>query len=258
MAQHPKTTMKPILLILSASTLAASAASSIQYAGGTYSQNFNSLQNGAIFTNYTALPTGWEVSRNTYVATNGVAGYSNNYTTFAFSSSIGAPDKSFGLVFGSTGQSFMGFRLQNTTGGVLRSFTLSYYAEQWVSGAVVSNDQSLPFKYSLNATSLASGTYTAVPQLSMHSIHDGNGTFTTMDGNLEQNRTLVSHTVTGITWRPNQDLWLRWDGSYNRFGSTHAMAVDDLTFSAIPEPSVSLLAVSGLAVVSGLVRIRRN
>lgn len=248
--------MKPILLILSASTLAVNAASSIQYTGGRYVQNFNSLQNGAIFNNYTALPGGWEVSHNSYVVTNGVTGYSNNYGTYAFSSSTGASDKALGLVIGSTGQAYMGFRLQNTTGTVLRSFTLSYYAEQWVMGAVTASDQSIPFKYSLGATSLTSGSYTAIPSLAMHSIHDGNGTFSALDGNLAQNRTLISHTVTGISWQPNQDLWLRWDGVSLPFWSNHAMAIDDLTFSTIPEPSAPLLAVCGLVVISGCVRIR--
>jgi hypothetical protein len=250
--------MKPVLFLLASSVLASHAASVVGYAGGTYQQNFNTLQNNVVFANYTTLPGGWEVSHGSYVWTNGTTGYSNNYGTYAFSSSSGAPDKSLGLVIGSTGQAYMGVRFHNTTGGVLRSFTLSYHAEQWGVGNVVGSNQSIPFNYSLGATSLTSGNYVTVAALAMNSIHDGNGTFATLNGDLGQNRTLVFHTVTGINWQPDQDLWLRWDGVSLPFFSSHVMAVDDLSFSAIPEPSTGILAICGLVVAVGFFRNRRS
>lgn len=251
--------MKNAILILISSALVSNAASSlIEYSGGVYNQDFNTLQSSAVYTNFTSLPAGWQVSNSSYVWTNATTGYSNNYGTYAFSSSTGSADKSLGLVIGSTGQAYLGARFQNTTGGVLTSFTLSYYAEQWAVGAVSASNQSIPFKYSVGASSLVSGTYTSVASLAMNSIQDGNGTFSALDGNLAQNRTLVSFTVTGVNWQPGADLWLRWDGVSSSFSSSHALAVDDLSFSAIPEPSAPVLILSGLIVAAGFLRTRRS
>lgn len=251
--------MKNTILILISSALVSNAASSlIEYSGGVYNQDFNTLQSSAVYTPFTDLPAGWQVSHDSYVWTNGTAGYSNNYGTYAFSSSTASSDKALGMVIGSTGQAFFGAHLQNTTGGVLTSFTLSYYAEQWAAGAVNASNQSIPFKYSLGGSSFVSDNYTSVPSLAMNSIQDGNGTFTALDGNLAQNRTLVSYTVTGINWKPGQNLWLRWDGVSVRFSSSRALAVDDLSFSAIPEPSAPVLTIFGLIVAAGFFRSRRS
>ena len=250
--------MKYILSIVISSVLTLNAAAQIEYTGGTYTQNFNGLQNDAIYTNYTTLPTGWQVSHGSYVWTNGTTGYSNNYGTYAFASATSSIDKSLSLVVGSTGQAYFGAQLLNTTDHALTSFTLSYYAEQWVIAAVTASDQSIPFEYSIGATSLTSGTYISVASLTMHSIYDGDGNFSVLDGNSSQNRTLILFTVTGIDWEPNQDLWLRWDGVSLPFSSSHAMAVDDLSFSAVPEPRAFILTIVGLIMASACFRVSRT
>lgn len=208
----------------------------IAYTGGTYGQDFNSLSSGTIWQPQNALPDGWVVSRGSYVWTTVTNGYSNNYGTYCFSSSAADPDKSIGLVIGSTGAAYMGARFRNDTGATLTSFTLQYFVEQWAKGAVTASNQVIPFQYSLDATGLTTGSYSNAPALNIQSIHDGDGVFQALNGNEPFNRLLVSNTVAGIVWLPGQDLWIRWVGVSYPFNASHAMAIDDLSFSASAHP----------------------
>jgi hypothetical protein len=133
----------------------------------------------------------------------------------------GDPDKSIGLVVGSTGQAHLGARFRNATGVTLSCFTLSYVAEQWRKGAVSSNDQVMPFSYSLDANSLTSGTFVRATALDMHSINDGDGVAAAMNGNAASNRQYIISTVSGISWLPDQELWIRWSGIPYAFFSAH-------------------------------------
>jgi hypothetical protein len=229
--------------------LLLAAAAQISYNGGTYTQDFNTLGSGVIFSNYTTLPAGWVVSKGSYVWTTVTNGYSNNYGTYCFSSSASDPDKSIGLVIGSTGPASFGVRFHNATGVTLTSFSLSYFAEQWAKGAVTSTDQTIPFTYSLDATSLTSGTFVSVAALDMHSINDGDGVFAALNGNAISNRQFIAATVSGVSWAPNQDLWIRWSGVSHPFTQSHAMAVDDLSFSAVPELQIAMISPSQFQVL---------
>jgi hypothetical protein len=232
--------MKTKLFILICVALPIAATAQISYSGGTYTQDFNTLESGVIYHNYTTLPAGWVVSKGSYVWTTVTNGYSGNYGTFCFSSSANDPDKSIGLVIGSTGPAYLGARFHNATGVTLTSFSLSYYAEQWAKGAVTSTDQTIPFTYSLDATSLTSGTFVSITALDMHSINDGDGVFAALNGNAVSNRQFITSTVSGISWLPDQDLWIRWSGVSHQFTQSHAMAVDDLFFSAVPELQIKM------------------
>lgn len=210
----------------------------ISYTGGAYRQDFNSLSNASIFTPYTNLPAGWMITTafnaDRYVWTSVTNGYSNNYGEYCFSLTANDPDKSIGLVIGTTGQAYLGARFRNTTGVTLSSFSLEYFAEQWRKGAIASSHQVIPFSYSLSASSLTGGTYVNVPALDLRSIIDGDGVAAAMNGNASSNRQLVTGTVSGISWLPNQDLWIRWSGVAYSFPAAHALAIDDLVFRAVP------------------------
>lgn len=217
------------------------AAAQICYTGGAYTEDFNTLSSGVKFANYTNMPTGWVISHTSYVwspVTNSF-GYSNNYGTYCFSSFADDPDKSIGLVIGSTGPASLGAHFHNSTSIKLTSFSLSYFVKQWAKGAVTNQDQVIPFSYSLDATNLVSGTWVNVTALDMHSINDGNGVFAAMNGNDSSNRQAASATVFGISWLEDHDLWIRWSGVSHAFNLSHALAVDDLIFSAVPPIQVS-------------------
>ncbi len=231
--------MKTSIFIFLSTLLPLGAPAQIYYSGGAYVQDFNSLDSGVIWRNYTTLPAGWVVSRGSYVWTTVTNGYSNNYGTYCFSTSASDVDKAIGLVIGSTGPAYLGARFRNATGATLTAFSLSYFAEQWAKGAVTANDQVIPFAYSLDASSLTSGTYVDVTALDMHSINDGDGVFGALNGNAASNRQLISSTVSAISWLADQDLWIRWSGVSHPFNSSHALAVDDLSFRAVPELSIA-------------------
>jgi len=230
------------LITLFAATLPLAAVAQISYTGGIYTQDFDNLQSGAIYTPYTNFPVGWTISQiyhsGYYVWTTVTNGYSNNYGEYCFSSSASDPDKSIGLVIGSTGQAYFGAQFRNTTGVTLTTFSLSYFVKQWAKGAVTSNDQVIPFSYSLDASSLTNGTWVSVSALDMHSINDGDGAFAALNGNATSNQAYVVSSVSSISWQPNQDLWIRWSGVSHPFTQSHAMAVDNLSFSAVPEMAI--------------------
>lgn len=76
-----------------------------------------------------------------------------------------------------------------------------------------------------------------------------------MDGNAVGSRLAKSATITGLNWLPGQDLWIRW-ADLNDAGNDHGLAIDDLTFVAIPEPAS--LGVAGLAILATLASRRRS
>jgi len=235
--------MNTKLLTFLAATLPLAAMAQISYNGGIYRQDFDTLQSGTIYAPYTNFPAGWTVNSTynsgSYVWTTVTNGFSGNYGKYCFSLTASATDKSIGLLIGSTGPAYLGARFRNTSSVTLRAFTLSYFVEQWRKGAVSANDQTIPFSYSLDATNLTSGTFVNVPALDMHSIHDGDGVAAAMDGNAASNRQSVAGTVFGMSWLPGQDLWIRWSGVAYPFSAAHALAIDDLSFRAVPELQVS-------------------
>jgi hypothetical protein len=238
--------MKTRLLTFLTAALPFAAVAQISYNGGIYTQNFDTLRSDTIYAYYTNMPVGWTISSTftsgSYVWTSVTNGFSNNYGKYCFSSATNDPDKSIGLVIGSTGAAYLGARFRNTSGVTLTAFSLSYFVEQWRRGAVSSNDQTIPFSYSLAATNLTSGTFMRVPALDMHSINDGDGVAAAMDGNVASNRQFVASTVSGISWLLNRDLWIRWSGVAYSFPFAHALAVDDLSFRAVPELQLSSVA----------------
>lgn len=242
--------MKIKLFALLTAALPLAAVGQINYNGGIYTENFDTLQSGAIFHYYTNFPPGWTISSRfspgSYVWTTVTNGFSNNYGQYCFSLTPSDGDKSIGLVIGTTGPAYLGARFRNATGATLKAFSLSYFVEQWRRGAASSNDQTIPFSYGLGAISLTNGLFVSVPALDMHSIDDGSGVAAAMNGNSVSNRVFIASTISGISWLPNQDLWIRWSGVAYSFSAAHALAIDDLSFRAVPELQISYVNPAGL------------
>jgi hypothetical protein len=127
---------------------------------------------------------------------------------------------------------------------ILTSFTVSYTGEQW--RAANTEAQVIDFDYSLNASSIEDGaaTFVDVNALDFTSlVLDSTGA---KDGNTAANRTVIAPvTVSSIAWTPGTDLWIRWR-DLNDGGNDHGLAIDDLKFSALPEPGSLLLLVSAV------------
>jgi uncharacterized protein len=166
-------------------------------------------------------------------------------------------------------QMYIGLQIVNNTGMLLTSFTLNYTGEQWRQagnggGAQVTDDR-LEFQYSLDPAATISSPnafFTRVIALDFNSPQT-TGAGTGLDGNAGANRTLLGSTVENLAWAPGTSLFLRWvDPNYpgpNPSASTtradNGLGIDDVTFSAVPEPAGSALSVFGAML---LVTIRRR
>jgi hypothetical protein len=152
---------------------------------------------------------------------------------------------------------YIALRLSNNTGVRLNSFTLTYDGEEYRDGQSAS-PESLLFAYNVGATTTPNGggvpnwadpttTYTSVSGLNFtaptFSGTGSSGTF--VDGNLAANRTAgITATITGITWDPGTDLWLRWADPQLASNADDGLAIDNVSFSAtttVPEPSSLVL-----------------
>ncbi|RSV43456.1 PEP-CTERM sorting domain-containing protein [Sphingomonas sp. ABOLD] len=150
----------------------------------------------------------------------------------------------------------------NALGGAIESLTLSYFGEQWRLGTA-SSDR-LNFEYSLNATSLSNGSWTAFDALDFASIRNGSGSgsaSSALDGNAAGNRQSVSATIGNLLIADGGSFAIRWTDR-DVGGSDHGLAIDDLTLtatlaqSAVPEPAAWALLIGGFGFAGAALRRR--
>ncbi len=237
------------LLLLSIVLIAGLARAQISYTGGVYSQNFDSLQGttnnvtGQAWTDNVTLP-GWYSSHTSYGVTNGTMGgtaatfdgttVAANVGLFSFGSA-GSMDRALGSrsTSGVAGMTniYYGVRLVNSTAQTITSFSVTFTGEQWhKNGGATAH--TLPLQYRLAATGITdAGTWTSVVTFSSPV---NTTTIASLDGNAAANRRGVAGKITGITWAPGAELWLRIaDG--NESGNEHALGIDDFYFTAEAE-----------------------
>lgn len=151
---------------------------------------------------------------------------------------------------------YIGLRLVNRTGKVLGGFTVTYDGEQWRDGQSAAGE-TLFFAYSLTAnldTWFQPGTdFTAVPALHFTSpVIAGTGTSgTAVNGNAAGRVADLTATVSGLTWNPDTELWLRWTDPQLAFHpeptaenpkplsvsiADDGLAIDNFRFSAAAAP----------------------
>lgn len=156
-----------------------------------------------------------------------------------------------------SGTEIFGLGISNNTGITLTSFDISYNAEYWHNGTstapktlafgyVVGGGATLPTISTNGIITPASGTYVANTNLDY--TKSGTGTAGALDGHAAANSTNETATL-NVSWAPNTTLWLVWDFGTNN-GQAPGLAIDNLTFNAVPEPSTYLLfGLGGLALV---------
>lgn len=234
----------PILLF------AAQAHAQVSFTGTPYVQDFNSLagttNNSAnvTWTNNSTLP-GWYSSKSGYHVTNGTMGgtaatfdatnSANNIGMISFGSA-GSTDRALGSRATST-QSLgntnapvqYGVRLVNSTAQTITSFSVMFTGEQWFA-STQSAAHTLQVDYSIGATSLTSGTYVSNFTTFTAPVSTGT-TARSLDGNASANRRGVARLVSGISWAPGQELWLRITDT-NESGNEQGLAIDDFVFTS--------------------------
>lgn len=167
-------------------------------------------------------------------------GTSSTGNTFSFGVGV-ATERAFGtLCTGSMGNStggvtdppvVHGLRLRNTTGGNINTINVKYIAELWRRGDAA--DEEIRFQYSLNATSITSGTWTTVNALTFTPSADiaGYGSLTLntgLNGNLPANRVTKESAITLPSLVPNNGyIWIRFF-DYNSVNADDAVGIDDI------------------------------
>jgi predicted extracellular nuclease len=131
----------------------------------------------------------------------------------------------------------------------LSGFDVAYTGEQWRLGTAARTDR-IDFQYSLNATSLTTGTWVDVDTLDFTTPNTA--TTGAKDGNAAGNRTAISASVGSISIASGATFCIRWNDS-NASGADDGLAVDDfsITVAGAALPTLSINDVTALEGDSG-------
>jgi hypothetical protein len=196
----------------------------------TYNQNFDSLANTGTSS---VVPAGWVFeetgagSDTNYEADNGSSSIGNTYSY----GSIGDSERALGILRSSSVVvPAIGVSFTNNTGGFISQLVISYKGEQWRIGEGTGRSDKLVFYYSLDATSLSTGTWQDVFHLDFTSPIV-TGTVGAIDGNAIGNNSTISYTLTDLAIAPGQTFWLRFNDN-NNLTANDGLAIDDFSMYA--------------------------
>lgn len=240
----------PLALALALSAQSA-AAQTIPLTGGAYAQDFDTLSNTTGSTTNSALPAGWML-----IETGGGArdneqyavdtGASNSGDTYSYGTA-GSTERALGSLRSGTLVSAFGACFGNATGGTLTSLDVGYTGEQWRLGTAARAD-TLQLDYSLDATSLTTGTWVRAPALDFTTPNTA--TVGAKDGNAAGNRAAINGTLQGLSIANGSTVCLRWsdiDGS----GADDGLAIDDVRVTVAAGSGQPVIAVSDARIVEG-------
>jgi hypothetical protein len=231
-----------IFLILVTSFTVRAEAQSFNFTGGTYTQTFDTLADagsGLTWSPGVTLP-GWYISQSTYSADDGSSTAPGIYS---FGSSS---ERALGsLADASTGKLMFVLRLHNSTGITIDQFSVAWYLEQWRNGGDI-NHESIGLSLSFNPSGLftsGAGSNWIISSYQQDQHQTTGGTPGPVDGSV--NRGLASVSISGFTWQDGSDLYLRWE-DYSAPQPKSSLAIDDVSFGAVPEPTSTVLLAIGL------------
>ena len=242
-----------LLSVLSLTTLSYSQVS-LTSLNTAYTQNFDGLANSGTGTGISTTTgssgskvvsvtfpagslSGWYFVESTsnadgsYTAGTGSSATGDTYSYGASAST----ERALGSIASSNLLSRYGAQFTNNTGNTIDQLDISYVGEEWrfdpARGTTI-KDQ-ITFEYSTDATSLTTGTWTAVTAL-LYETTNLTGTVGTRNGNDAAYRTSLSNTITGINIATGQTFWIRFV-DVNVSGTDDGLAIDD--FSLTPKNS---------------------
>lgn len=213
----------------------------------TYSQDFNTLANGPDPAGlYTTLPAGWRISESGTGSRNDGkyaigTGSSTTGDTYSFGAATGDTERAFGQLRSGSLISVIGAAFTNRMSLPITKLDVAYTGEQWRLGAVrTGTADRMDFQYSLDATSLTTGTWIDVDALDLTSPIT-TGTAGLLNGNLPANRrglsaTIVANVPAGGT------VFIRWT-DFDVPSSDDGLAIDDFTLKPYVDdtaPSVTV------------------
>ncbi|TVQ23481.1 MAG: hypothetical protein EA367_02395 [Leptolyngbya sp. DLM2.Bin15] len=203
----------------------------------TYEQDFNNLPLFGI--TGSLLPTGWAfletgtAANTTYSINNGSFATGNTYLYGEANSG----ERALGGLRSTTLVPTFGASFTNTTDSTITGLDISYVGELWRLGAPDREDR-LEFQYSLDASSLATGSWLNFDELDFVTPNT-TGTPGARDGNAPENRTNISAVIPDLAIDPGETFWIRWT-DFAVPGANDGLAVDD--FSLTPLFTVPLVS----------------
>lgn len=130
----------------------------------------------------------------------------------------------------------LGLRLRNDTGSAITALTVAYTGEQWSKDGST-NPETLAFSYLTPGDADLSVSGTPVTELDFVSPVN-TASVSRLDGNLAANRVAISHTITGLSLAPGQEIMLRWTDLPT---TDHGMGIDDLSITPYGTATVTAI-----------------
>ena len=244
-------TMMLTFTVTHGGTATAAPSQAISLAGGTYTQNFDTLSNTAATTTNSLTIPDWYMTESgggardneLYAVDTGGSGTGDTYSY----GSTSATDRALGGLQSGTLIPLFGAQFTNDTGATITSLAISYYGEEWRLGTAARTDQ-IDFQLSLDATSLVTGTWTDYNSLDF--VTPVIATTGAKDGNAAANRTLVSYTITGLSIANGATFWIRWS-DFNASGADDGLAVDDFSITPNGAPVAPNLSINDVSQSEG-------
>lgn len=204
----------------------------------TYSQTFDNLPSTGTATAaggdlgvYNAGLSGWffaETGSGSNTTLTAGTGTGTGGDTYSFGAAS-ATERALGSLQSGSVTPVFGFYFTNDTGRTINDLTINYTGEQWRLGTAGREDR-LDFQYSLDATSLTTGTWT--DQNALDFVAPITVTPTgALNGNATANRTAKTYTFTNIGLAAGAKLFIRWS-SFDASGADDGLAVDDFSLTA--------------------------
>lgn len=193
-------------------------------------QNFDALANSGT-TNALSI-AGWSMTESgggardneQYAADTGGANTGDTYSYGA----AGGTERALGALRSGTLISTFGACFVNNTGAAIQALDIAYTGEQWRLGTAGRTDQ-INFEYSLNATDLATGTWTNVAALNF--VTPDTATTGAKDGNDAGHRSARTANIGSLSIANGATFWVRWTDS-DASGADDGLAVDDFSLTA--------------------------
>ncbi|HUR32319.1 MAG TPA: PxKF domain-containing protein [Vicinamibacterales bacterium] len=203
---------------------------SLTTVGTAYTENFSTLASTGTSS---TVPAGWDFAEsgtNANTTYSAGTGSSNAGDTYSFGAS-GSTDRAWGGLQSGSLVPTVGAQFTNNTGTTITALDVAYTGEMWRAGVLNRNAADrLDFQWSVNATSLSTGTWVDVNALDYTSSNI-NAAVGALDGNATANRTAVSATLSGLSIANGATFWIRWT-DFNITSSDDGLAVDDFSLTA--------------------------
>lgn len=226
--------MKPLargLAALLATALAGTAqAECISITGPAYGQDFDTLASSGTSS---TLPAGWAIretgtsgNANGLYATGEGGGNAGDTYSFGTGGTPPSGERALGTVRSGTLLPTLGACFVNNTGATIDALDVAYTGEQWRLGALARGADRLDFQYSLNATSLADGTWSDANSLDFNTPNLSGTSAGARRGNDAENRAAISGTLSSLALPAGGTLWIRWN-DFDVTSSDDGLAIDE-------------------------------